>query len=235
MIHKPAVQKTENSPSLKQRLPPQFEEMVVTSVPGGRMKERSSNKEDRLQVCVRSSLTLSSWVTGRSFCKEDKTAGIWTRRHQAKSKGVMSHSKQGFSQSMHPENKQTKWSMHPGAWQAQRFRPLSFCSAGSQALTLQTRGQKSPVCVIWPAQTSPEERTVCTDTWASHTSSPVRWPCSQASRPPVLLPCPVLATSLWVTHTEMWSYHHWLKRTKEELWASRVTLEWKLVTVHKTF
>lgn len=137
------MQKTENSSSLKQRLPPQFEEMVIPSVPGGRMKERSSNKEDRLQVCERSSLTLSSWVTGRSLYKEDKTAGIWTRRHQAKLKGVMSHSKQGFKQSM-----------HPGSSQAQNFPPTQLLQCWQPGLNPSDKSsEKSCLCNL----TSPDQ------------------------------------------------------------------------------
>ena len=109
----------------------------------GRMKERSSNKEDRLQVCERSSLTLSSWVTGRSFYKEDKTAGIWTRRHQAKLKGVMSHSKQGFKQSM-----------HPGSSQAQNFPPTQLLQCWQPGLNPSDKSsEKSCLCNL----TSPDQ------------------------------------------------------------------------------
>jgi len=96
-----------------------------------------------LQVCERSSLTLSSWVTGRSFQKENKTAGIWTRRHQAKSKGVMSHSKQGFSRSM-----------HPGSSQSQHFPPTQHLQCWQPGLRPSDKSsEKSCLCNL----TSPHQ------------------------------------------------------------------------------
>ena len=69
--HKPAVAKAENSSNLRQRW--KVSGNGSTESPRGGMKERGSDKEAHLQVCVSSSLVPCSWVPGGSFWKEDKT------------------------------------------------------------------------------------------------------------------------------------------------------------------
>lgn len=187
----------------KARIPPKFQELVVPSAPGGGMNERSFKKENQLQVCLRNSLTPCSRAAGGLFYKE-KTEG-WSMKHSANSKSVMPYSEQVVSQSM-----------YPGSRSLWHFCPTQLLECCRRGFTLQTREQRVCVCGTWAVQ---EERLVYMGICASPTncSNQITLQRSSQAQKWIDAACPELPTSLWVSQTEIGTYHHIFQRTRKNL------------------
>lgn len=112
--------------------------------------------------------------------------------------------------------------MHPGSWRLQHFPPTQLLECWQPGLNpSDKRSQRILHCVIRPAQTDPEEKLVYTDTWASPTNCPNQITLQWSSQTTSSTPMPRVGKQ--PSSHPRWNvtYHHWLQRTKEELWQER--------------